>query len=420
MARIVIACWGSHGDFDPSLGLALALQRRGHAVTVATIPYFAAHAASAGIAFHAIRPHVDPSDPALMARIMDRHRGSQVIIGELIDPALAAMHEDLAPLARTADLLISHPLTMVVPMLAEQFGIPWASTALAPLSFFSAHDFPVLPPVPWLKRLDALGPWTGRAIVRMGKVVSAPWVRGERALRRRLGLRTDAHPLFEGQHSPHLVLALFSRVLAAPQPDWPSRTEVTGHVFHNDHHGTSLAPELEAFLDAGDPPVVFTLGSSAVLSPGHFWRESLAAVRALGVRAVCLVGPGNAAAMQGQLPPGVLALDWAPHALLMPRAAAVVHQCGVGTLARGLWSGTPLLAVPFSHDQFDNAHRAARIGAARMLPPTRYRAPRVVEGLDALLRDPAYRAAAGGAAAIIREERGAEAASDVIERTFGL
>ena len=420
MARIVIGCWGSHGDFDPSLGLALGLKARGHEVTVATLSYYAPILEAAGIGFHRLRPDISPDDRVLVGRIMDRDRGTEFLLRHLIAPALRAMHDDLEPLARSADLLVSHPLTMVIPMLAERHGIPWASTVLAPMSFFSAHEMPVVPPAPWLKSLERLGAWPGRAVAAVGRTLTARWLRPAAALRAELGLPPGANPLFEGQHSPHLVLALYSRVLGAPQPDWPANVEVTGHVFHDAAHGTTLTPEVEAFLADGPAPVLFTLGSSAVLSPGRFWEESVAAVRALGVRALLLVGPGNAAAMRDALPPGVLAVEQAPHSLLMPRAAAVVQQCGIGTLAQGLRAGAPILAVPFSHDQPDNAHRAAALGVARVLPPARYRARRVAEELRRLLDDASFREAGARVSAVVRAERGVAAACDALEARFGL
>ena len=82
-------------------------------------------------------------------------------------------------------------------------------------------------------------------------------------LRNEIGLSTGAHPMFEGGHSPDLVLALFSRLLADQQPDWPTQAVLTGFPFY-DSGKASLAPELDAFIRGGEPPVVFTLGSSAV------------------------------------------------------------------------------------------------------------------------------------------------------------
>lgn len=420
MARIVLCSWGSHGDFDPYLGLALGLRARGHTVTMASLEHYRELTLRQGVGFQPIRPAADPSDAALIRRVMDRSRGSEYVVRDLVFPAVEAMYEDIDAVADGADLIVSHPLTPAASMVAHRRRIAWASSVLAPMSFLSKFDFPVLPPAPWLKALDALGTWPAALLGRLARRQSRGWSQPVHDLRRRLGLPAIGNAIFEGQHSPDLVLALFSHVLASRQPDWPPHVEVTGHVFHDAPHGTALSEELEAFLSAGPPPVVFTLGSSAVLIPGDFWQESVAAVRQLGVRAVLLVGPGNAARMRGTVPRNVLVVDAAPHSLLMPRASVVVQQCGIGTLGQSLRSGRPMLAVPFAHDQPDNAWRAAQLGMARTLDLRRYRATRVARELDALLRDARYAAAASRTAALVRAECGAAAACDAIERRFDL
>src|SRR5262249_32580693 len=151
------------------------------------------------------------------------------------------------------------------------------------------------------------------------------WTEPWRRLRAELGLpplKEDV--LFEGQHSPSLVLALFSSLLGARQPDWPPQAVVTGFPFLH-QGGEGLEPGLAHLLDEGPPPVVFTLGSSAVHDAGPFYQHSAAGARSLGVRAVLLVGRGTRN-RPAWLPPGVATFDYAPFSELFPRAAAIVHQ----------------------------------------------------------------------------------------------
>lgn len=424
MAHIVLTCWGSHGDVDPFIGLALALQRRGHTSTLATLEYYRRLVTEAGLGFRPIRPRIDPTQTDLVARIMDRRRGSEFLLRDILFPAIREMFEDVSAAATDADLLISHPITFATPIVAQQRGLPWASVALAPMTFFSAYDYPVLPPAPWTKSLQRFGLWPGRLIVGFARLATRTWPESLYALRAQLGLPRGGHPVFEGQHSPSLVLAMYSRLLGDPQPDWPAHVAVTGHVFHDATHGTRLAPDLESFLSSGPPPVVFTLGSSAVLVAGRFWRDSIEAARRLQARAVLLAGPEQAPILQRELQQrgltGIMAVERAPHSLLFPRASAIVQQCGIGTLAQGLRSGRPLLAVPYAHDQPDNAWRAARLGVARIVHPPSYKAPRVARELGRLLEEPAYAAAAARVAAMITREGGSDVACDAIARTFSL
>jgi UDP:flavonoid glycosyltransferase YjiC (YdhE family) len=414
--RIVIACWGSHGDLFPYIGLAIALKRHGHSPVVATNSGYRAEIEREGIEFAQAGPTIDrnvadASD--LYERVMDPVKGSEVIVKELLMPKLDESFAELSRAADGADLLLSHPITYAAPVVADYARLPWLSTVLAPMLFFSKHDPPVLPALPRVNDLPLAGTWLVRALLPLARRATRDWGEPVQQLRARLGLPRAADPVFEGQFSPHGTLALFSRVLAAPQPDWPPNVTTTGTVFYNAPE--PLESRLEDFLSSGEPPVVFTLGTSAVGAAGGFYRESVAAATKLGVRAVLLTG-GFAQNRPERLPANVLLVDRAPHQLLFPRASAVVHQCGAGTTAQALRSGKPTLLVPHGHDQFDNARRVRTLGVARSLLPSEYRAERVARELDALLTDARYRERAAAVSIVVREERGAEAAVAVIER----
>jgi UDP:flavonoid glycosyltransferase YjiC (YdhE family) len=281
---------------------------------------------------------------------------------------------------------------------------------LAPISFLSVCDPPVPPQAPWLIRLRALGPGVIKWLWDIGHRQTLAWVKPVLELRKELGLGSGKHPLFEGSHSPSLVLALFSRHLAAPQPDWPAQTVVTGFPLHN---RGELAPELLRFLEDGPAPVVFTLGSSAVGAAGGFYLESLAAVERLGCRAVFLTG-SHRQGLPEALPPDAIAVPYAPHGAIFPRAAAIVHQGGIGTTAQAMRSGRPMLVVPFGHDQFDNAARLRRLGAAEVLYRSRYGARRVAHVLRRLMQQASFAQAAAELGEKVRAEDGAGAAADAI------
>jgi UDP:flavonoid glycosyltransferase YjiC (YdhE family) len=231
--------------------------------------------------------------------------------------------------------------------------------------------------------------------------------------RRELGLQPRGNPLFEGAHAPGLVLALFSRVFARPQPDWPAQTVITGFPFH-DARPSELAPELASFLNSGPPPLVFTLGSSAVAAAGDFYTASLRAVERLGARALFLTGP-HPQGLPDRLPPATLAWPYAPHEQILPRSAAIVHQGGIGTTAQALRSGRPMLVAPFAHDQFDNAERARRLGVAEIVARPRYSERTAAAALRGLLTESWRWQSAEKVGEAIRAENGASAAAAEID-----
>jgi rhamnosyltransferase subunit B len=286
---------------------------------------------------------------------------------------------------------------------------------LAPISFFSAHDFPVLPFAPFLKHLERLGPWVGPVLSRVARHATRNWSAPVYRFRARLGLPPGGNPIYEGQHSPNLVLGLFPGVLAKPQRDWPANVRVTGRIPFDAAHGKSLSPELEKFLAEGPAPIVFTLGSSAVMAAGDFYEQSIAAAERLGARGVMLAGSEGVKRLSGKVSKNVLIVDAAPHSQLFPKASAIVQQCGIGTLGQALSAGCPILAVPFAHDQPDNAHRVEQLGVARVVYPPQYRAPRVAQELHRLLDQAEYGRAASEVAAKLRAEDGANAACSALE-----
>lgn len=389
----------------------------GHRPVVATIAFHREMVEGLGLEFHALRPDVDPADTDLIARVMDPMRGPEVVIRELVVPAVRDAFDDVRKVIADADLVISHPVTFATPIAADLLKVPWISTVLAPTSLFSVHDFPVLPPNPLAMRLARTSPWVARIFMTVIRAVTSNWTAPVQALRKEAGLPDTGLPLFEGQFSPLGTLALFSPIFGPPQVDWPANTVATGFVFHDDT--APMTSEVAQFLDAGEPPIVFTLGSSATNAAGTFYGESVAAAMAIGKRALLLVGrdPRNQPATPW--PATVLAAEFAPHSVVFPRAAAVVHHGGVGTTGQALRSGRPMLVVPHSHDQPDNAFRCRNIGVARVLDARSYSAARVAPLLSALCDEPGYAARSQAVGEQIRREDGVGLASETISRVLG-
>ncbi len=412
--RFIFTTFGTFGDVNPIIGIGRELNRRGHTAVLAAPEMFRNQSASAGIAFLPIRPEQRPDDAAMIAMIYDRKRGTERGLREFLFPALRHSYSDLCEAVAGADLMVSSELSYAAPLVAEKTGVPWASYVLAPFSFFSGYDPPMLAPYPVASRLLAAMPQTGRLAMPLAHAITRPWVQPVYELRRELGLSQGRHPLFAGKHAPGLVLALFSSLLAKPQPDWPRNTRQCGFVFYDRENAKQqLAPALESFLAEGPAPLVFTLGSAAVLDPGTFWQASAEAAQTLNMRAVLLTGQLE----QAKLPapwPDLCCVPYAPFSQLFPRAAVVVHQGGVGTTAQALKAGRPMLVMPYSHDQPDNAARMKRLGVARVVERNRYTVARAAQGIAALLTDPEYTRRAQQAAAHIAAEDGTAAACDAL------
>jgi UDP:flavonoid glycosyltransferase YjiC (YdhE family) len=438
------------------LALATELRRRGHDCRFAVPNVFRQVLDPLGFAVYTTTPDLDPNDKQLIADLMDLRKGSERLLKHVLFPALAQTVAELrAAIAdQQTDLLISSDIAYAAPIVAELTGIRWASIVLAPFTFFSQHDPPALPPFPGLAWVEAKVPTVNRGVLPFARWYSRNWIKPVYALRRQLGLPRGRNPIFDAKNSPQLVLGLFSSLLGEPQPDWPPHTQLCGFTFydgsqpgaepsaktarhpeptgkglpfsadepkpHTNNKLSALPPHVEQFLQMGEPPVVFTLGSSAVFAAGDFYQQSAKAAASLGLRAILLTGLLPDGQQRGIISPSLCTAEYVTYGDLFPRAAAIVHQGGVGTLAHALKSGKPMLIVPCSHDQPDNARRAARLGVSRTVPRDKYKAKRAAAELETLLRDPetapAYAAAAKKAGQHLAEENGTMAACDALEK----
>jgi UDP:flavonoid glycosyltransferase YjiC (YdhE family) len=424
--RIVISTFGSFGDVHPYIAIALELKARGHHPVFATSEVYREKMDSAGIDFHPVRPIVpsydQPEDLAhFIGRAMDPKTGSEVV-ADMVVPHVRDIYDDLDAATEGADLLLTHPLPLVGPIIAQKKRLNWISTVLAPASFLSIYD-PIVPPQwPSLHLALRLSPWIGRGVMALAKIKMDKILQPVYELRAELGMPRGEQPILNGQHSPTKVLALFSKLLASPQPDWPANTVVTGFPFYDrrDFFGETEIPSgLVDFIESGSPPIVFTLGSSAIWVAHNFYRDSIEAARVLGRRALVLIG--HARNMPPlPLPEGVEAFEYAPYSEVLSRACAIVHHGGVGTTGQGMRSGQPVLIVPHALDQFDNAARVARLGCGRGLPRPHYNVESAIRELRKLFENQCYSDAAARVGEVVREEDGASVAATEIENVLNV
>lgn len=421
MARIVLSTFGSFGDIHPYVAIALELKARGHSPVIATSEVYREKMDAAGIELFPVRPDMpsydQPEELTKMAEdLVHPWIGAEKVVG-LFTKNLEQVYDDVSESVNGADLLLTHPLPLVGPIVAQTKKLPWVSSVLSPISFFSAYDPPVPPQVPSVHKILKLSPFISRHFLNLGAMRLDNLVKPVYSLRAKFGLPRGKNPLMWGQHSPTMVLALFSSLFGPPQPDWPRNTRVTGFPFYDrrDYFGeVEINHELLDFLDDGPPPIIFTLGSSAFWVAKDFYRDSIKAAQAVGQRALLLIGhPKNLP--KEPLPDGVAAFEYAPFSVVFPKALAIVHSGGVGTTAQGLRAGRPVVVVPHAHDQFDNAMRATRLGTGRWLSRSRYNVENITRELRELLKLPDYFEMAAEIGKKIEMENGASAAADALE-----
>ncbi len=381
--RVILATIGSAGDVNPMMALGLALQQRGHDVLLVTSPFFEEYIESAGLPFmplgdaEAHRRVVEDPD------LWNTRRAFDVIARGVILPSMRPFYEMFADVDPAGTLLVTSALVFGAHLLRERRGMAHVTVHLQPSLLRSLYQSPNMGGI-------ALPEWLPKAVKRLyfrlvdRLVIDRQLAPKVNAFRAELGLPA-IHNLFAGWiHSPLLNLGLFPDWFAPPQPDWPASTRLTGFLAYDGGEQQPVTAEVRAFLAAGEPPIVFTAGTSNVHAAA-FLRESARAAALLKRRALLV----NAYPEQlpDELPEGVMATTYAPFGELLPRASALVYHGGVGTLAQALAAGIPHLVMPLSHDQPDNADRLRRLGLGDAIAPGRYRAELVAEKLGRLLAD---------------------------------
>jgi UDP:flavonoid glycosyltransferase YjiC (YdhE family) len=191
---------------------------------------------------------------------------------------------------------------------------------------------------------------------------------------------------------------------------------VTGYWFLDRATEWTPPAELAAFLQAGPPPVCIGFGSMT------FERQELLeivseALALSGQRGVLLAGWGGL--RPPELPPNLIALEWAPLAWLFPRMAAVVHHGGAGTTAEALRAAVPAVVVPFFYDQFLWADRVHALGAGPApIPRAELTGPRLADAIRVAVTNPGMARRAKTMSEAIRSENGVARAVEAFDEYF--
>ena len=383
--RVLVVSVGSAGDVHPFMAVALGLRDRGHVVSFVTNPYFAPHLQQVGLPLLPVGT-VEQFGRATSHPALWRQVGGFGVLAAIIRRSTSTVYRLVEREAARGDtVVVAHPLAFGARIAHETLGVPLVTLLLAPSTLWSLEDPPV--PALWIGSINAWPKPAKRLVLALGDcfadLVMAPALNRFRA---ELGLGPARHIASRWWHSPQRVIGLFPNWFAAPQPDWPSQTTLTGFPLYDERGVSQVPPALQAFLAeaaaAGDPPIVFAPGSSN-RQAGRFFAVAADACRRLGRRGILLTRYPEQ--LPSRLPGGVRHADYVPFSAVLPRAAALVHHGGIGTAAQALAAGRPQLVMPMTFDQPDNAVRLVRLEVARMLPPARFSGARVERHLAELL-----------------------------------
>ena len=344
--RVIIATFGSRGDFDPFLALASALLSRGHEVVISASANFrdattgrGLHFVDAGPDFHSI--FSQSHDDAKILRAAMRHTERQF--------------DSLINVARGADLIIAGALHFAARTVSEILRVPYRYVIFSPVYLLSQQLPPPGNRALWLPDSLRRILWTMQDREHLRTEPAQFLLR----LRRQHKLpplgNLHFHLLGDSQ-----VVGAFDPILA-PIRQTPGRVLVTGY-WREKTQGT-LPQEVRDFLSRGEAPVYVGFGSVTQKEKTAVLPRILVAA---GYRVIAARG-WSRDVLHDLSSDSLLVVDELPHDLLLPHTSVVFHHGGAGTTTAAAIAGVPQVVVPQLGDQFYHARRVEELGIGTRL-----------------------------------------------------
>jgi sterol 3beta-glucosyltransferase len=388
--KIAILTYGTRGDLQPYAILGRHLVDRGHDVTLSVNVNLVGMAEQAGL--HAV------SSPLDSQQFFSDERGRAILAAGKTSAFLreAAKAEqaqrdefDAALIAASegADVVIASVLTVSRAASIVEAAGPQQRLLLV-------YTLPIEPTTQYASPYLTAGRTVPTGIARRGthQVFEALYWRGARAnanhLRKGLGLKPERRSvLTEMRRDSVPTYQLISPAILSEPADWPTHIHNVGAPRVTDKlrqaWGEAVDPDgLEAWLDAGEPPIFFGFGSMPVLDPAATVKMITEVSTRLGLRALIGAGWSNVASDVGDSCFVVSRFD---HERVLPRCRAAVHHGGAGTTHTVLRAGLPAVVAYLVADQSLWGKLISRIGCGAALPYRTIDTRRLVDALEPLL-----------------------------------
>jgi vancomycin aglycone glucosyltransferase len=399
--RVLLSTIGSRGEVQPLVALASQLRALGQEVRLCVPPDFRAWIEGLGFPVVPIGPELRPtasdSPRATPVRATPEQRR------QLLEGTVATQFATIPAAAEGCDVIVAGgALQIAARSIAEQLGIAYVYASYCPITLPSPRHAPL--PIWGPAAVDA-GDAAGSDEATVNRTL---WADDAQHWNDNVGAALNSHRAAIGLSPVADVRGhIFTdQPWLAADPTlgpWPEPADPGGGVVQT---GAWIVPErrplpaeLEAFLEAGEPPVYFGFGSAR--ADRGLGQELIKTARELGRRAVVSRGWADLSPLDAE--PGWLSIGEADHQALFPRVAAVVHHGGAGTTTAAGLAAAPQVILPQLYDQHYWAQRVGRLGIGVVHPAAAPTADSLATALNRVLQpDVADRAEA--VAAVVRTD----------------
>jgi vancomycin aglycone glucosyltransferase len=399
--RILLAPHGTRGDVQPIVALAVGLRARGHVVLLTVPANFVSWVR--GYGFDTASDGVDVENLLRSAGADLQSLSWQMRYLSHITPLL------FEPVARTSEgceLIIGAGLQFAAASVAQWRGVPYAHAVFCPCATPSSAA-----PPPNVHR-QTLPRWINRLLWKAGGPIADLALRGHiNRGRTTLGLEAIDSPISQILKGRTILAA--DRDLGPLSDDAP-KSAVSTDAWVLDEPGT-LDARVEAFLQQAPAPIYIGFGSMVAPGAPELVAQAVAAVRAIGRRAV-IAGGWASLDRHVKEADDVLTVDNVPHSLIFPRVAAAVHHGGAGTTTAAARAGVPQVLLPHILDQYYWAHRVEALGLGpRTLPVDRVTADELCDRISRAVSDPMIRERVNKLAPAVAARNGVTTAVEHLE-----
>ncbi len=351
--RIGIFTYGTRGDLQPYIAIALGLMKRGNEVMIAAAADFRQLVEGYGISFHPLYGEAEQMMNTDEAKAI-LQSGNQL---QLMKYYFRFLHDIRQPLRKSyeevfgkVDGIVANAMTIpITSVLAEKYNKklvltyfmpPVVETAAYPISDFDFLNFG----------------WYNRLTYRLAQSMFWKYIKDDvNEYRTEQGLEplhTNLIKELDSKCTPDLYC--ISKHLIPQPADWQSHHKITGFVsveqtHRNGHMQEQLPEDLKAWLAEGDAPVYIGFGSNAVGDAAKVIAIVERILQETNYRVLFCTGW----AVYDNIPQhkSLYVAKYVNHEQVFSRCCVGVFHGGAGTFAAMLRHGLPVVIVSFYTDQ---------------------------------------------------------------------
>jgi sterol 3beta-glucosyltransferase len=351
--NIGIFTYGTRGDVQPYIALALGLMDKGHQVTIAAPENFAAFVEGFGIAFHPLYGNAEEG--------MNSAEGQSVLKSEntikLMKYFFKVLFDIKVPLRKSylegfdkVDFIIANAATLqIASAIAEKqnkklavtyFMPPVVTTAEFPLADFDFFNFP----------------WYNKLTYKLAYIFYWKFLKEEtNEFRQELGLPILKKSLVNhlDKQKPLDLFCLSPSLIPQPK-DWSENHKITGFLsipnhYRENHPFDKIPAALNNWLTAGEKPIYIGFGSNGVGNTEKFIAMLNDILTKTNERILFCTCWG----VFENLPvhKNLFVAKYVNHEVVLPKCKAGIFHGGAGTLAAMLRNNLPVIIISFYTDQ---------------------------------------------------------------------